>query len=183
MAEQPILRNEGALAEAIPDIAVSEGSASMAIRAFEVVLAHNVYPPYRYSQDYYWLEVLASDETAALKTAVEWALRQEGVPFEATDLVRPATEHFRYMGQDAAGKPMSIFWNLPIDEALQPQTMIRNPVTGIRVGFIAGAEAEARWLPEEAKGLYRLILRKPTETSQPVGLAPLVRNASPLRHG
>lgn len=154
--------------------------ADVELRAYEVVLARNLDPPYRYSQDYYWLEVLATDEEQAQRIAVEWMLAND-TSFEVTDWVRPRTEHYRYLGRGPNGRPLEVRWDLVVDEALRPGTMIRHPATGERIGFVGYPQAEERWLEEGLRGEYRLLQRKPTPGSAPVCLAPLVRNCSPLR--
>ena len=70
-----------------------------------------------------------------------------------------------------------IFWSSPVLEDAPPASVVRDPVTGLRVGFVAHPQAERRWLPREAEGSFRLLSRKPTPSSEPAGLAPLVSQA------
>jgi hypothetical protein len=163
LPDQPLRGGEGAETE---------------MGSFEVIVAYNLDPPLRYAQEYFWLEVLAPDEREAVATAARWVLRaEEG--FEATDWVRPAAEHEQSIGSDHRGEPLPVAWNLPLDSGVEPRTPIRDPRSGLRVGFVADPEAEKRWLPREAAGRYRLITRKPVAAADPVCLAPLVTSIGP----
>lgn len=167
--------------EQLPGQPLSTDEAAETLQRLEVAVAYNLDYPYRYAQDYYWLEVLASDELEARRTAQEWVRNADEERFEATDFVRRATTHYRILGSGADGKPLEVLWNVPIDEGLAPGTMIRNPITALRIGFIAMPEDERRWLPADAAGDFRLIVKKPVKGADPVCLAPLVRNLSALR--
>lgn len=147
---------------------------------FEVVLAYNLDQPYRWSQEFYWLEVLADSELAAVRTASEWTTRAPG-DFEPTDYVRRSSPHERSLGLNHEGQPLPVNWNQPIDEDLPPNWMIRDPNNGFRIGFLARPEAEARWLAPEGRDRYRLIMRKPVVDTEPVCLAPIVKNTGPVK--
>lgn len=149
---------------------------------FEVVLAYNLDPPYRWLQEIFWLEVLATSEDEAVRTAAEWTARAPGGRnFEPTDYVRRSSPHERSLGVNHEGRPLEVNWNLPVDEDLPPNWLLRDPITGFRIGFLARPEAEARWLGAEGRHRYRLVMRKPVLDTEPVCLAPIVRNTGPLR--
>jgi len=151
-----------------------------ALRQWEVVVAYNLDYPYRYTQKFFWLEVLAIDEKDAINTAAEWVAGAHQY-FEATDLVRPSSPHELSLSMTPTDEALMIAWNLAVDQDLQPRTMIRDPMSGLRVGFIADPHQEERWMPIEGIGRYRLLVRKPSRDASPVCLAPLVRNMGPLR--
>jgi len=160
----------------------AEVSADVELRAYEVVLARNLHPPYRYAQEYFWLEVLAADERQAQRVATEWVLANDS-DFEVTDWVRRHGKHYRYLGRGPDGRPLEVLWQVPLDEALRPGTPIRHPADGRRLGFVAYPQAERNWLPDDLRGRYRLLQRKPVPEARPAYLAPLVRNCSLLRSG
>lgn len=152
-----------------------EAQASEALERYEVVVAVNLDPPMRYSQELYWLEVLAADELGALNAASEWAAAA-GPQIEATGMLRRSSPHDKVLGVNHLGKPLPIAWHLPVRDDAPENLPVRDPATGLRIGFIARPEAEARWLPAGAAGIYRLVVRKPVAEADPVCLAPLVRS-------
>jgi hypothetical protein len=156
---------------AIPSKPLSQDSTE--VEPFEVVVALNLDPPYRYSQEYFWLEVLAKTKKEAVKTAFEWLREQPDTDgFEVTGFVRRSMVHETEIGLES--KNLQVSWNLPIEKNTSPGTMIRHPGTGIRIGFVAGLNDEERVLPESFRGIYRLISRKPSPGADPVVLAPIV---------
>jgi len=165
----------------LPTTPLREHSTSTGLSQWEVVVAYNLDAPYRYTQEFFWLEVLASCEHDAINIAAKWVLDSDD-NFEATDLVRKSSPHDQNLGVGEQGEPLPIFWNLPVDEALRAGTVIRNPITGLRVGFIATEKQERQWLHPFGIERYRLLMRKPSRDAQPVGLAPLVQNLGPLRY-
>lgn len=156
---------------------------STVLQRYDVVVAYNLDYPYRYSQDYYWLEILAVNEIEACQIAQDWVVRIGDERWELTRLVRKATDHHTQIGTDNFGAPLPVMWNLPIDRGLKPGTIVRNPITALRVGFIAHPEDEQRWVLSPHRQDFQLITRKPVKGSDPVCLAPLVTNLSPLRYG
>lgn len=153
---------------------------SATLSQFEVVLGYNLDPPYRYAQEIFWLEVLARDPKEALQIATEWVTRADG-EFEVSDMVRRSSPHERSLGVDHEGKPLKVNWSLPVSAEMPAHSLIRDPMTGFRVGFLAVPELEERWLPEEGRGRYRLVVRKPTSTADPVCLAPIVIDLAPVK--
>ena len=149
---------------------------------FEVAIAVNLDAPYRYAQDILWLEVVAPDDKSASLAASDW-VRQAPTNFETTGMLRHAGTHENSLGFDHQHKPLQIYWNSPVLHNTAAATVIRHSISGIRIGFVAAPRAEERWLPAEAKGRFRLLTRKPTSSSDPAGLAPLVwsvRNPLPF---
>jgi hypothetical protein len=138
---------------------------------WEVIVARNVDPPYRYSQEYLWLDLQAPDQLAAVKQAKAWA-QENG--FEATDMVRLATKHTSHYGHFADGREAEIFWHLPIVSDMPPGTMVRHPITGFRVGYLAGPEDEQQFIGDLQQQQLRMIIKKPAPGSAPLGLAPIV---------
>lgn len=162
------------ISASVPDLIEPEVVGTK-VDKFEVVIAFNLQPPYRFSQEYFWLEVLAENEKAAVKTAEEWARISE-VAFEITPLVRKSYPHDFQIGIGIKNKPLRVSWNLPIEKGTEVGTMIRHPATGARVGFLAYPEDEKKWLLNSQSGLYRLIVRKPSRNADPVVIAPVVTN-------
>jgi hypothetical protein len=144
---------------------------------FDVAVAVNLDEPYRHAQDILWLQVMAVDAQAAAESARDWVLTAPS-SFEATGLVRRASAHLTAMGTDGTGRPLAIFWSAPVLASSPPASVVRHPVSGLRIGFVAHPRAEQRWLPAAAVGEFRLLTRKPTMSSDPAGLAPLVWRAT-----
>jgi hypothetical protein len=168
--------SRGALAQELPDHPLTADTDTIDLEQFEVVVAYNLDPPYRYSQEYFWLEVLAADEKTAIQTAIDWVV-DAGENFESTAFLRHSTPHHNSLGRNHRGEPLEIAWNLPVHDQMPPNAMVRDPVSGLRIGFIASPEVEAVWVPKEAQDRYRLIVRKPVRGADPVCLAPLVHVA------
>ena len=149
---------------------MTEGSS---LKQFEVAVAVNVEAPYRFAQDILWLQVMAENHRSASEAALRWILAGPE-EYEATGLVRLTTVHSPSLGKDHLGRPLMIYWSLPVLKKTPPGAVVRDPVTGLRIGFVAHPQAERRWLPKEAEGSFCLLSRKPTPSSEPAGLAPLV---------
>lgn len=143
------------------------------LQHFEVAIAVNLDFPYRYTQDVLWLEIIAADAREAVRATTMWVL-QAPQTFESLGLVRPAGAHETTLGFDHHDEPLLVFWNAPVRDDTPPAAVIRHPVTGLRLGFVALPSAEEEWLPDAARGRFRLLTRKPTPSSDPAGLAPLV---------
>jgi hypothetical protein len=155
----------------IPNQPLSQDSAE--VEPFEVVVAFNLDPPYRYSQEYFWLEVLAQNQKEAIKTSFDWLREQPDTDgFEITGFVRRSMVHETEINWGL--KRLQISWNLPIAKNTVPGTMVRHPGTGTRIGFIASRADEEKTLPKSVQGIYRLISRKPAPGADPVVLAPVV---------
>lgn len=165
--------------EEMPDAPVSDGAADEWQEEFEVVLAKNVYPPFRFSQEYYWLAVLAKDERAAIDTASRWVLENDS-EFECTDLLRKTTPHFTRLGLsgDAPLKSIPVSWGLPVSKLLPDSSMLRDPVTGIRIGFLADHSNQKKFERACGRRDYRLIIKKPAPSADWVAAAPLVTSLS-----
>lgn len=146
------------------------GDVDQHIDRFEVVLAYNIRSPYRYSQEYFWLEVMSSSASDAVNLAFDWYLEQKPQDFEFTGFVRKMSPHV--LDLDLLRGNIRVSWDIPIERSLAPGTMVRHPSTGIRIGFVA-SDPE-RFLKTEDLGLYRLISRKPAPGADPVILAPIV---------
>jgi hypothetical protein len=151
----------------------------LVLRRFEVAVAVNLESPARHVQDIIWLQVMAEGAPGAAQAAQEWVLAGSE-DCEATGLVREATVHVRSLGRDHRDLPLMIFWAAPVLEDAPMHAVVRDPATGLRLGFVAHPQVEARWLPQAARGSFRLLSRKPTASSEPAGLAPLVVQARDL---
>lgn len=157
----------------VPDQIEQKDSDQELMKKYEVVLAFNLQPPYKYSQEYFWLEVLAADPKTAIRVASDW-LRDSESEFEITSFVRESAPHDYEVRGLHGNQSLRVSWNLPIEDGLPAGTMIRNPITGMRIGFLASEEDEAKILPEEVRENYRLIIRKPAKGADLVILAPIV---------
>jgi hypothetical protein len=135
---------------------------------FDVVLALDLDPPRRYAQELFWLPITAADPQAAMQAAVNWIQDEADYPFEVTGMVRVHDEQVAMIGA------LNINWQTPVRHDTAAGTLIRHPMTGRRVGFVANAEAQARHLSDVAAEHYCLVVRKPTSNGAPVCLAPLV---------
>jgi hypothetical protein len=179
MSVIPLSANERfAVEQRLPDAPIQADPATTAIRRFEVVVAYNLDPPYRYAQEFFWLEILAVDERAAVEAAERWVIDVDD-HFEATDLVRQASHHERVLAHSYTGLPLEVAWNLPVladDPDWQP---LRSPVSGTRIGFLSDAVTEQRWLTPEAAGRFRLVMRKPSTDSEALFVAPIVYHGRP----
>jgi hypothetical protein len=139
--------------------------------SWEVIVARNIDPPYRYSQEYRWLEVRAENQIEAINKAKDWA-HQQGL--EATDMVRRTTPHEGQAGHFPDGRPADVIWHVPVVSDMPPGSLVRDPVSGFRVGYIAWpGDEQAVGLDLESKG-YRLINAKPSGGSRPIAVAPIV---------
>lgn len=153
------------------------------LEGFEVLLAYNLDYPYRYCQDYWWLEVLASSPLEARALARDWVMKSDDRRFECTDLVRAKTEHYNQAVSSKYGT-LLINWDIAVEKNLLPGTALRNPTTGQRVGFLAQEEREREvfsTLEERFQRGFRLLLSRPVSSSRTVCLAPEVEDLSPLR--
>jgi hypothetical protein len=157
--------------DALPAAPVRDGD-GIRLERFEVALAFNLDPPYRHAQDVFWLEVLAEHPRHACAVARSWVLGR-AEPLESTGLVRRSTAHPHSVGYDHAGRPLRVAWNIPVCADAPVHSVMRDPASGLRVGFIAHPAAARRWLPVSAAGAFRLLSRKPTSSSEPAALAPL----------
>jgi hypothetical protein len=152
------------------------------LEKFEVLLAYNLEHPYRYCQDYWWLEVLAQDMLEAKTIARDWVIENSNKHFECTDLVRIMTDHYPDFTSNKYGK-IEVNWDIAVEKKLLPTTALRNPSSGKRVGYLAGHKREEEVLasfPEKAREGFRLLLERPLDSSRIVCLAPEVINTSPL---
>lgn len=168
MRDAPLILGE------VPKLTVAQAKPELGLRRFEVVAAKNLDMPYRYAQEFYWVEILASAPDEAVRAASEWVFDEADDEFEATDMVRVADVHPSELGRDHQGEPIRVAWNLPLPEDLPPGYVVRDPVTGVRAGFIAGAEADSRYLSEHERETYRMLVRKPVAQAAPVCVVPLV---------
>lgn len=159
---------------ALPSQPVVSGQGDVIkLKAWEVVLAYNLEPPFRYSQEFFWLEVLALNQTDALSTARQWSFNAPE-NFEVTDLIREAAYHQPSIGFKENGKPILVQWNIPIEADNQDWLLIRNPITGGKVGFLANQEGQSKYAIPEAKG-YLIVLRRPVVQSEPICWVPIVQ--------
>jgi hypothetical protein len=129
---------------------------------FDVAIAVNLDEPYRHAQDILWLQVMAANAASAVECARTWVLGAHH-SFESTGLVRRADTHPQTLGVDAAGSSAG--------------AVVRHPVSGLRIGFVAHAAVARRWLPQNKD--FCLLSRKPTSTSDPAGVSPYVSQAMP----
>jgi hypothetical protein len=163
--------------QALPDQpVVSDNGSTVQLKAWEVVLAYNLEPPFRYSQEFFWLEVLAIDEYQALATARQWSF-DAPENFEATDLIRPSSYHQPSIGFHDNGRPIMVQWNIPIEANNQDWLLIRNPITGGKVGFLANQEGQEKYSTPESEG-YLIVLRRPVVQSEPICWIPIVQKIS-----
>jgi hypothetical protein len=183
--DQSLEIQRGRVAELLPDDPLRDmGSLTSELFRYEVVLAYNLEHPYRYCQDYWWLEVLADSPRAARTVAVEWVAAGSDPRFECTDWVRLATPHVAVVRIPSDPEPVIVDWGMPVDDAWAEGTPIRHPISGNRLGFIASRRKEGALLDlirPELQGDYRLLQRRPAESSAIVCLVPAVGSASALR--
>lgn len=139
----------------------------------EVVVAWNLDMPYRHAQEYFWLEVFASDAKQAVDMAATWAL-EAGEAFESTDLVRQAHPHILEFGKDEKNLSLKVAWGLPLPSETPTYAPVRHPGSGIRIGFRASQAARERFLPDADRYQLELVTAKPTDTSRPECVVPLV---------
>jgi len=130
-----------------------------------VIVARNLDPPYRYSQEYIWYEVTAEDQIHAIQKAQEWANSQG---LEGSDMVRLKRQY----EEKYAGYPVK--WNVPIVSDAPSGAMVRDPVTGLRLGYVGWPVDEAKVDGDLVARGYRLINARPSAYSKPLFLAPLV---------
>jgi hypothetical protein len=143
---------------------------------FDVAIAVNLDEPYRHAQDILWLQVMAANAASAVECARTWVLGAHH-SFESTGLVRRADTHPQTLGVDAAGLPLTVFWSAPVLAGTSAGAVVRHPVSGLRIGFVAHAAVARRWLPQNKD--FCLLSRKPTSTSDPAGVSPYVSQAMP----
>jgi hypothetical protein len=155
---------------------VSENGDSVQLKAWEVVLAYNLEPPFRYSQEFFWLEVLAIDQKEALATARQWSF-DAPENFEATDLIRKASYHQPSIGFHSNGQPILVQWNIPVEKENQDWLLIRNPITGGKVGFLADHQGQEKYRTDQSEG-YLIVLRRPVVESEPICWVPVVDRIS-----
>lgn len=145
------------------------------LQRWEVVLAYNLQHPLRFRQDYWWLEVLASGPLAARSAGWEWVRQQDETRFECTDWIRPGGSHLKhtYLGSDPV--PLPIEWDVPLPRGWQPDTPVRHPATGKRLGFVSPEPPPL--LRPEPEGEFYLIRHLPASQSDFVCLLPQVESA------
>lgn len=143
------------------------------LRHFEVVIACNLDMPYRYAQEYFWLEVFAADARQAVKMATSWAI-EAGEAFESTDLVRNAGEHILTAGKDDDGDSLQVAWGMPLPEETPTYAPVRHSISGLRIGFRASEKSRQRYLPQAGEHQLELVTAKPSDRSRPVCAVPLV---------
>ena len=158
--------SEDALQVAGP-AAVADPAQGVVVERFDVLLAENLDPPRRHMQRYLWLETIAPSAQAAVRLALTWTA-EDPRDIELTGMVRPAGLREPKLGD------LDVNWSLPVERRTPPGAVVRHPTSGLRFGFVASRAAELRYLPPQAAGVFRLVTRKPTDTAQPVCLAPLV---------
>lgn len=187
MIEQSLQEQREHVSDLMPSDPLRDfGSLTSELRRYEVVLAYNLEHPYRYCQDYWWLEALAEGPREARTVAAEWVSEQEDPRFECTDWVRQATPHVAVARIPGDPEPIHVNWGVPVDEDWREGTLIRHPITGNRLGFIAPEEQERRLLEvlrPQIRGPYRLLLSRPVVSSDMVCLVPAVSSAVALRGG
>lgn len=138
---------------------------------WEVIVARNIDPPYRYSQEYLWLPISAGDQLQAVQRAKDWAAENN---YEATDMVRLAMPHDSHYGNFVDGRSVEVFWHLPVVSDMPPGAMVRHPVTGFRIGYLAWPEDEHKFIGQLAEKQFRLVAKKPSPGAELLGLAPVV---------
>jgi hypothetical protein len=156
----------------LPTLPLHAESGGIDLHSFDVAIAVNLDAPYRHAQDILWLQILAADMHAAALTARTWVLAASSA-FETTGLVRHTFPHPLSIN-DNDGNPLPIFWNTPVLADAPAATVVRHPITGLRIGFVAHERARERYLPSSASEAFRLLTSKPTASSPAVGLAPTV---------
>lgn len=165
------LRSQAAHA-ALPDQPLREHAADVGeLRLFDVVLAVNLDPPWRYAQDILWLETLTCGPVGALRCAQAWVDSQKGLDweYEVTGMLRPGSLRAPKVGD------LLVRWNTPIDHRTPPGALVRDPISGLRVGYTATPAAEDRHLTDVAREQrFRLLTKKPLDYAEPVCLAPEV---------
>jgi hypothetical protein len=138
---------------------------------WEVIVARNIDPPYRYSQEYLWLKVTASNQLQAVDQAQRWA---EENNYEATDMVRLFRPHVQHYGHFVDGREAEVFWHLPVVSDMPPGSLLRHPVTGLRLGYLAWPSDEENFIGDLHSQQYRIVSKKPSAGSLYLGLAPIV---------
>ena len=151
--------------------ALIDPSSTTDLHHLEVVIAWNLDMPYRYAQEYFWLEVFAENDRRAVDIAQKWAL-EAGEAFESTDLVRDCAEHLLSTGE------LSISWGLPLPDDTPIYAPVRHPDSGLRIGFRAGEKNRRIYLPDALEQGLELVVAKPTKQGLPVCVVPLVRRAT-----
>ena len=144
------------------------------LQRWEVVLAYNLEYPLRFRQDYWWLEVLAEGPLQARAAGWEWVRSQGETRFECTDWVRPGSTHLRatYLGRDPL--PLPIEWDVPLPGGWEPDTPVRHPATGRRLGFVSPDPLPP--LRPEPEGDFYLLRHLPASGSDLVCLLPRVES-------
>lgn len=150
---------------------LSDGTIDTDFSVFEVLLARNVFFPYRYSQEYIWLEVLAADIAQAVELAGQWVLVADN-SFENTGLARPGSTHPEHTR--IGDWTLPVRWDMAVEESLAAFSEVRHPQTGIRIGFLAPDNFQEALDEMATPGRCRLLLKKPTRTALPVCLIPAV---------
>jgi hypothetical protein len=185
MLQQSLQEQREHVSELLPSDPLRDfGSLTSELRRYEAVLAYNLEHPYRYCQDYWWLEVLAEGPRAARTVAAEWVAEREDPRFECTDWVRLATPHVAVVRIPGDPEPLAVNWSVPVDEAWREGTIIRHPISGNRLGFIAEETREKavlEMLQPRIAGSYRLLQHRPTSSADIVCLVPAVSSAAAIR--
>jgi hypothetical protein len=142
---------------------------------YEVVLAYNLDPPNRWTQAYVWLDVLAASEQRALAAARE-AVLSEGSEFEETGLLRPSGMHRLAAGRvpTRGNDPIPVRWDVPVIRGRHVGSIVREPIYGMRLGFMADLRTTAYFLSEDEQREFALLVRKPVPHADPVCLCPWV---------
>lgn len=144
------------------------------VDAFEAIIAYNLNPPLRSSQEYFWLEVTAKDINELRTLALDWAAAA-GNQFEFTGLYRKALPHINSL-ELLDGTSCEVHWNLPMPEDMEDFALMRDPSSGERLGYAGSQFAQDKWISVEDQSLFRIILRKTTGSSDPVLVAPIVKH-------
>jgi hypothetical protein len=146
------------------------GDTALHMQRYEVAIAYNVDPPYRHSQDYLWLQVAAQDKESANLTARQWVLKTSA-DIESTGMVRVATPHVKSI---QGRQELSVLWNIPLSDDWPDYFPIRDPVTDVRIGYLAPKNISDLWIPGDQCDIFALIIRRPYSKGLPVGVGPLV---------